>query len=58
MELNLSKTVKQAITMFILLILPLFAILLGVLFNVLIAWYFILCVTWFGAGVVFYSVLN
>lgn len=58
MELNLSKTVKQAITMLILLILPLFAILLGVLFNVLIAWYFILCVTWFGAGVVFYSVLN
>jgi len=58
MELNLSKTVKQAITMFILMILPLFAILLGVIFNVLNAWYFILCVTWFASGIIFYSVIS
>jgi len=58
MELNISKTVKQALTMFILLILPLLAILLGVIFNVLNAWFYILCVTWFGTGIIFYSVTN
>lgn len=58
MELNLSKTVKNAITMFILLFLPLIAILLGVIFNVMNAWYFVLCVTWFASGVIFYSVIS
>jgi hypothetical protein len=58
MDLNISKTVKDVFSMFILLILPILAILLGVVFNVLIAWYFILCVTWFGAGVIFYSAIS
>jgi len=58
MELNLSKTVKQFISVFLLLILPLLVIFLGVIFNVLNAWYYILCVTWFGMGIIFYGAIN
>jgi hypothetical protein len=58
MEINLSKTVKQVITTFLLLIMPLLAIVLGLFFNVLTAWYYIICVTWFGAGIIFFSAIN
>jgi len=58
MEFNLPKIVKQILTAFLLLILPLLVILLGVIFNILIAWYYILCVTWFGMGVIFYGAIN
>jgi hypothetical protein len=58
MELNLSTTIRQLISSFLLLILPLLAILLGVVFNVLNAWFFILCVTWFGMGIIFYGAIS
>jgi hypothetical protein len=58
MELNLPKIVKQFLSAFLLLVLPLVAILLGVILNVLNAWYYILCITWFGMGIVFYGATN
>ena len=58
MELNLSENMKQMISAFLLLILPLIAIALGMVFNILNAWYFILVITWFGLGVIFFGALN
>jgi hypothetical protein len=58
MELNLPKKVKQFISAFLLLVLPLVGILLGVILNFLNAWYYILCITWFGMGIIFYGAIN
>ena len=58
MEINLSETWKEIISLFLLIILPLLVILLGAIFNLLIAWYYILAVTWFGMGIIFYSALK
>lgn len=58
MELTISKTIRQFLAAFLLLILPALAILLGVIFEVYIAWYFILCVTWFGMGLIFYCAIE
>ena len=55
MEINLSSTVKQLISAFLLFILPLIAILLGAIFGILIAWYYILIICWFGVGLIFFS---
>ena len=55
MEINISKNVKQIITAFFLLILPLLTIGLGIIFEILIAWYYITAITWFGLGIIFYS---
>jgi hypothetical protein len=58
MEINLSETWKEIISLLLLIILPLLVILLGVIFSLLNAWYYILAVTWFGMGIIFYSALN
>ena len=58
MELNISQTMKQLISAFLLLILPLLTIVIGVVFNVLNAWFYITAVTWFGLGIVFFSAIN
>jgi hypothetical protein len=58
MELNLSDTVKQIITAFILMIIPLLLILIGVILPIINAWYFIGAVTWFGVGLILFSALN
>ena len=55
MEINLSSTVRQLISAFLLFILPLIAILLGVIFEIFIAWYYILIICWFGVGLIFFS---
>ena len=57
MEINLSKTIRQVITMLLLILLPLLAIVLGLIFDINSAWYFILCVTWFGTGIIFYGAI-
>lgn len=58
MELNLTDTKKQIITVFLLIILPLLMIPLGLAFDIQNAWYFISVVTWFGLGIVFYSAIS
>jgi hypothetical protein len=58
MELNISKIMKQSLSIILLIILPLLAILLGVIFEMLIAWYYIICITWFGMGIIFYGAIN
>ena len=58
MEINISKNVKQIITGFLLLILPLLTIGLGIIFEILIAWYYIIAITWFGLGIIFYGAIN
>ena len=58
MELNLSKTVKTTISIFLLIILPMLSILIGLITELLNAWFYILCVTWFGMGLIFYSAIE
>ena len=58
MEINISKNVKQIITAFLLLILPLLTILLGIIFEIFVAWYYIIGITWFGLGIIFFSATN
>ena len=58
MELNLTKEIRQIISVFLMIILPLIVIGLGIIFEIVNAWYFILSVIWFGMGVIFYSAAN
>jgi len=58
MEINLTETKKQLISVFLLMILPLLVILIGLFYNVLNAWYFIGAVTWFGTGLIFFCAIN
>jgi hypothetical protein len=57
MELNFSENVKQLITAFILMIIPLILILIGIIIPVVNAYYFIGAVTWFGVGLILFSAL-
>ena len=58
MELNISSTIKQVISAFLLFILPLITILLGIIFEVLNAWYYILTICWFGVGLIFFAMIQ
>lgn len=58
MELNLSETMKQIITVFLLILLPLIVLGIGLYLNYLNAWFYILVVTWFGLGVIFTSTIQ
>lgn len=55
MELNLNNKIKEILTVFILIILPLILLLIGLVLDFVYAWYILLLVTWFGMGVIFYS---
>ncbi len=57
MELNFSENVKQLITAFILMIIPLILILIGIIIPVVNAYYFIGAVTWFGVGLILFGAL-
>ena len=56
MEINLSQTMKQLITILLLVILPMITIIIGLASNVLNAWFYILAITWFGIGIIFFGV--
>ena len=58
MELNRSQTMKQIITVFLLILLPLIVLGIGLYLNYLNAWFYILVVTWFGLGVIFNSTIQ
>jgi hypothetical protein len=58
MEINLSSTIKQFISAFLLFILPLIGILLGVIFEIFNAWYYILIICWFGMGLIFFTAIQ
>lgn len=58
MELNRSETMKQIITVFLLILLPLLVLGIGLYLNYLNAWFYILVVTWFGLGVMFNSTIQ
>jgi hypothetical protein len=58
MELNLSKTVKTTLTIFLLIVLPLLILLIGLITEIFNAWFYILCVVWFGMGLIFYSAIE
>ena len=58
MELNLSSSMKQVISAFLLFILPLITLLLGVIVEIFIAWYYILAICWFGLGLIFFTVIQ
>ncbi len=57
MELNFSENVKQLITAFILMIIPLILILIGIIIPIVNAYYFIGAVTWFGVGLILFRAL-
>ncbi len=57
MELNFSENVKQLITAFILMIIPLILILIGIILPIVNAYYFIGAVTWFGVGLILFGAL-
>lgn len=58
MELNLAQTMKQIISVFLLIILPLIVIGLGTVFGVEALWYYLLAILWFGMGFIFFGALN
>lgn len=60
MELNLTQTMKQIISAFLLIILPLIVIGLGIIFGIEkdSALYYLLAIIWFGMGVIFFSAIN
>jgi hypothetical protein len=58
MELNLSENVKQIITAFVLMIIPLLLILIGIIIPIVNAYYFIGAVTWFSVGLILFTALN
>ena len=58
MELNLTQTMKQIISVFLLIILPLIIIGLGTVFGVEYLWYYLLAILWFGMGFIFFGALN
>ena len=58
MELNLTKEMKQILSAFLMIILPLIVIGLGIFFEIVNAWYFILSVVWFAMGIIFFSAVN
>jgi hypothetical protein len=58
MEINLSSTIKQFISAFILFILPLIAILIGAVTGFLNAWFYILVICWFGIGLIFFTAIQ
>ena len=58
MELNLNNKIKEILTVFILIILPLLLLLVGLVTDFIYAWYILLLVTWFGMGVILYSSIS
>ncbi len=58
MELNISKTIRSIISVFLLIVLPLLIILIGLFTQIYSAWFYILCVTWFGIGMIFYIAID
>jgi len=57
MELNLTQPIKQVISAFILIILPLIVLVLGAIFGIENAWYYLLSITWFGMGIIFFGAI-
>ncbi|RLF42444.1 MAG: hypothetical protein DRN12_00240 [Thermoplasmata archaeon] len=58
MELTLSKKMRELLTLFLLIILPLILLAVGVIigpFNVI---YYLLSIFWFGMGLIFYAAIN
>ncbi|HEC89336.1 MAG TPA: hypothetical protein ENI44_02000 [Thermoplasmatales archaeon] len=58
MELTLSKKMRELLTLFLLIILPLILLAVGVFigpFNVI---YYLLSIFWFGMGLIFYAAIN
>ena len=65
MDITLSQTVKDLLSAFLLLILPLIIIVLGLIVDIesviggpWVAWYYILSITWFGSGIIFFGALH
>ena len=59
MEINLPKEIKQIITVFLMIILPLILIGLGgIVFEIVNAWFYILSIVWLGMGIIFYSAIS
>ncbi len=57
MEINLTERMKQLVSGFLLIILPLLFIGVGAAVDILNAWYFILSITWFGIGIILFNAL-
>jgi len=56
MEIDLNENIKQIISMFLLMILPLLLLITIVSINYVQPWYYyITLVTWFGLGLILYS---
>jgi hypothetical protein len=58
MEINLSENIKNILSVFILILLPLILIGIGVLTGLINAAYYILIIFWFAMGLIFYYALN
>ena len=58
MELNLSKDMKQILTAFLLVLLPLIIIFGGALAGIKNAAYFIVMITWLALGIIFFYAIE
>ena len=58
MEINLSENIRNILSIFLLILLPLIFIVIGVLTGLLNAVYYILIIFWFAMGLIFYNALN
>ena len=58
MELNLSKDIKQILTVFLLVLLPLIILFGGALAGIKNAGYFIITIIWFALGLIFFYAIE
>ncbi len=57
MDLNINQGIKQFLSLFILVLLPLIIILVGLIAQFYNALYYILSIIWFGTGLIFFDAL-
>lgn len=59
MEINLNENIREILTMFILILLPLLLLAFMIIVDPLQGWYFyISLITWFGLGIIIYSAIR
>ncbi len=58
MDISLNEDTMGAITIFLLMLLPLLLIFIGAVSGFMNALFYILTITWFGMGMIFYKAIN
>ena len=58
MDISLNEDTMGAITIFLLMLLPLLLIFIGAVSGFMNALFYILTITWFGMGMIFYNTIK